>query len=85
MSRVPARFIRCARVSDSGEDLQRLTIPGLWIFSDNDGSIPADLSIARLQTLRSTGHQFDYVLFSGLGHNNLDGSFATAVDWIKRL
>lgn len=67
------------RDTDSSEDLARLTIPGLWIFSDNDASVPVDLSVERLQSLRE-GHRYDYVLFSGLGHNNMDGTFATAVD-----
>ena len=71
--------------TDSSESLKKLSIPGLWLFSDNDSSIPVDLSIARLQTLRKSGHRYDYVLFSGLGHNNMDGTFRTAVDWIKRL
>ncbi len=70
--------------TDSAENLARLSIPGLWIFSDNDGSIPVDLSIERLQALRRAGHSYDYVLFSGLGHNNMDGTFATAVEWIGR-
>jgi pimeloyl-ACP methyl ester carboxylesterase len=72
------------RDTDSSEDLARLNIPGLWIFSDNDASIPVDLSIERLQALRRS-HRYDYVLFSGLGHNNMGASFATATDWIKRV
>jgi uncharacterized protein len=72
------------RDTDSGEDLAKLAIPGLWLFSDNDGSIPTDLSIERLRALRKGGHSYDYVLFAGLGHNNMDGTFATAVDWIRR-
>jgi pimeloyl-ACP methyl ester carboxylesterase len=71
--------------TDSSESLGNLSIPGLWLFSDNDGSIPVGLSIERLQALRAGGHRYDYVLFSGLGHNNMDGTFATAVDWIRRL
>lgn len=71
------------RDTDSGETLKTLAIPGLWLFSDNDGSVPVDLSIERLQALRQKGHQFDYVLFSGLGHNNMRRSFATAVDWVS--
>jgi uncharacterized protein len=71
--------------TDPSESLRKLSIPGLWIFSDNDGSIPVDLSISRLHALRRNGHRVDYVLFSGLGHNNMDGSFATATDWINRL
>ena len=73
------------RDTDSAEDLARLAIPGLWIFSDNDASIPVDLSIGRLQALRKKGHAFDYALFSGLGHNNMDQTFATATQWIRRL
>jgi pimeloyl-ACP methyl ester carboxylesterase len=72
------------RDTDSGEDLATLSIPGLWIFSDNDASIPVDISLARLQSLRKAGRAYDYVLFSGLGHNNMEGTFATAVDWIRR-
>jgi hypothetical protein len=30
------------------------------------------------------GHRYDYVLFSGLGHNNLGRTFATVIDWITR-
>ncbi|HKE57341.1 MAG TPA: alpha/beta hydrolase [Pyrinomonadaceae bacterium] len=71
--------------TDSSENLKKLAIPGLWLFSDNDGSIPVGLSIERLRALRMSGHRYDYVLFSGLGHNNIDGTFVTAVDWIKRL
>jgi hypothetical protein len=44
-----------------------------------------DLSISRLGKLRRTGHRYDYVLFSALGHNNMDRSFATATEWIRRL
>jgi pimeloyl-ACP methyl ester carboxylesterase len=71
--------------TDPGESLSKLSISGLWIFSDNDGSIPVDLSISRLQALRRAGHRYDYVLFSGLGHDNMDRSLATATDWIRRL
>jgi uncharacterized protein len=70
--------------TDSAESLGRLRIPGLWIFSDDDHSIPVDLSIERLRALRQRGHRYDYALFSGLGHNNLGGTFALATDWIRR-
>ncbi|MBC8027191.1 MAG: alpha/beta hydrolase [Steroidobacteraceae bacterium] len=72
------------RDTDPAEDLTKLSIPGLWIFSDNDTSIPVDLSVSRLQTLRQAGHSYDYVLFSGLGHNNMDGTFNVATDWIRQ-
>jgi pimeloyl-ACP methyl ester carboxylesterase len=72
------------RDTDASQDLAKLSIPGLWIFSDNDRSIPVDLSIDRLQGLRKAGHRYDYVLFSGLGHNNMDQTFSVATDWIRR-
>jgi pimeloyl-ACP methyl ester carboxylesterase len=72
------------RDTDSSEDLARLSIPGLWIFSDNDASIPVDLSIARLETLKAAGHAYEYVLVPGLGHDNMDGTFGIATEWIRR-
>jgi pimeloyl-ACP methyl ester carboxylesterase len=72
------------RDTDASLDLAKLSIPGLWIFSDNDTSVPVDLSIDRLQGLRKAGHRYDYVLFSGLGHNNMDQTFSLATDWIRR-
>jgi len=71
--------------TDPSTSLAQLAIPGLWIFGDNDASIPVDLSIERLQILRAAGKRYDYVLFSGLGHNNMEGSFATAMEWVRRL
>jgi dienelactone hydrolase len=71
--------------TDSHENLARLSIPGLWIFSDNDTSVPVDLSIARLQSLRRKGHAYDYALFSGRGHNNMDTTFGVATEWIRHL
>jgi uncharacterized protein len=73
------------RDTDSAEDLAKLSIPGLWIFSDNDRSIPVDLSLQQLQSLRARGHRYDYVLFSGLGHNNMEHTFAVATDWLRHL
>jgi pimeloyl-ACP methyl ester carboxylesterase len=67
------------------ESLAKLRIPGLWIFGENDGSVPVDLSIQNLRQLRDAGHSYDYVIFSGLGHNNMSETFATVTDWIKRL
>lgn len=70
--------------TDSSRTLASLTIPGLWIFSDNDTSVPVDLSIARLNVLREAGHPYDYVLFSGLGHDNMEQTFTLVTDWIRR-
>ena len=77
-------FAYLSDVTMKPEDIAKLTIAGLWIFSDNDPSIPVDLSIDRLKGLRKGGRPFDYVLFSGLGHNNMDETFSVATDWIGR-
>lgn len=71
--------------TDPRDSLVKLKIPGLWIFGGNDGSIPVDLSIQRLTKLKSSGLEYDYVLFSNAGHNNMSETFATAVDWINVL
>ena len=69
--------------TDSGASLEKLSIPGLWIFGDKDPSIPVDLSIDRLKKLGSSGHPYEYVLYPGLGHNNMEENFALATDWIR--
>ncbi len=71
--------------TDPSESLKKLKIPGLWIFGTEDGSVPVDLSISRLNQLRQPNHQYNYVLFSGVGHNNMPETFATATDWILRI
>ncbi len=66
------------------DSLSKLNIPGLWIFGAQDGSVPVDLSIDRLQEHIASGHPYEYVLYSGEGHNNIPGTIAGAIDWIKR-
>jgi len=73
------------RDTDASEDIAKLKIPGLWVFSDNDGSIPVDLSITRLQALKSAGHRYDYLMLPRLGHNNIETTFAQVVEWIRKL
>jgi len=70
--------------TDPKESLAKLSIPGLWIFGGRDGSIPVDLSIEGINELKRKGFPYEYVLFSGSGHNNMDETFAAAVDWIRR-
>lgn len=70
--------------TDPRQSLEKLSIPGLWIFGGRDGSVPVDLSMLRLDRLRSQGLRYEYVLFSDLGHNNMSETFSTATDWIKR-
>jgi len=71
--------------TDPSENLAKLSIPGLWVFGANDGSIPVALSMQRLRELNRQGHKYDNVLFSSLGHNNMPETFATVTDWIIRV
>jgi uncharacterized protein len=71
------------RDTDASEDLAKLSIPGFWIFSDNDRSIPVDLSTEKLRKLQQGGHRYEYRVFPGLGHNNIDGTFSIVTDWIR--
>lgn len=73
------------RDTDSSEDLATLNIPGLWIFSDNDASIPVDLSVERLQALIRGGHRYEYVTLHGLGHDNMEQTFSRATQWIRQV
>lgn len=70
--------------TNPSKSLLSLKIPGLWIFGRKDGSVPVDLSLERLERLINSGHQFEHVVFSASGHNNMDETFTTATEWIKR-
>jgi len=72
------------RDTDPSTSLSELRIPGLWLFGANDGSVPVDLSMTRLDALRAAGGNYHYVLFSEHGHNNIDVTFSTALAWLKR-
>ncbi len=68
--------------SNPSDSLAKLEIPGLWVFGQNDGSIPVDLSIVRLRQQIDMGRDYEYVLFPSLGHNNMKETFPTVLDWI---
>ncbi|MFK7954541.1 MAG: alpha/beta hydrolase family protein [Lysobacterales bacterium] len=72
------------RDTDPSDSLSTLAIPGLWVFGAQDGSVPVGLSINRLQALIAAGKPYEYVLYSGEGHNNIPATIAGAIDWIKR-
>lgn len=69
--------------------LNKLSIPGLWIFGEKDIQIPVDLCIEQLNRLKAKGKPYEYSLFSTLGHNT---AFATdrepidiSIHWIKQI
>jgi hypothetical protein len=69
--------------TDPRQSLEKLSIPGLWIFGGRDGSIPVDLSQRRLAELERRGLRYESVLVPELGHNNMAETFATATAWIR--
>ncbi|MEM9313166.1 MAG: alpha/beta hydrolase [Pseudomonadota bacterium] len=71
---------------DPATSLKQLEIPGLWIFGGQDGSIPVQLSMTRLDQLNEARQTaFEYIYFSAEGHNNIGPTLATAGDWIRNL
>jgi pimeloyl-ACP methyl ester carboxylesterase len=74
---------------DPRESLSQLSIPGLWVFGSNDSSGPVALSTARLEELIQDGHEYEYRVFSGYGHNfrglTDDPRYSYILSWITTL
>ena len=74
--------------TDPKISLQTLSIPGLWLFGEKDIQIPVKLCIEELNTLKAQGKQYEYTLFSALGHNTVSVSnttpFDISIQWIKQ-
>jgi dienelactone hydrolase len=85
MKRTPYRWVEKGEDMDPSENLGKLNVPGLWIFSKNDGSIPVDHSIVRLDHLIKDGAKYDYVIFTGKGHDLVHETTSTMTGWIKRI
>ncbi|MNQ96750.1 Alpha/beta hydrolase family protein [compost metagenome] len=69
--------------------LSKLSIPGIWIFGGKDIQVPVKLSIEYLDILKSKGKNYDYKLFSNLGHNTAfsdsEEPMKDAINWIKNI
>jgi pimeloyl-ACP methyl ester carboxylesterase len=48
---------------DPGPALQKLDIPGLWLFGADDRNVPTELCVERLQSLQA-GHDFSWAVLS---------------------
>lgn len=74
--------------TDPNVTLNKLSIPGLWLFGGKDIQIPIGLCIENLNTLKVNGKPFEYTLFSTLGHNTAFTNNTIPVDisihWIKQ-
>ena len=74
--------------TDPKVSLHTLSIPGLWLFGEEDIQIPVRMCIEQLNSLKVHGKPFEYSLFSTLGHNTAFGSdttpFDISIQWIKQ-
>jgi pimeloyl-ACP methyl ester carboxylesterase len=74
---------------DPRVSLAKLSIPGLWLYGDQDNLVPVDLSLARLQEMIRRGHSnFEYRVITGDSHNiigrgNTAPAYLQTVAWIK--
>jgi pimeloyl-ACP methyl ester carboxylesterase len=63
------------------------SIPALWIFGGKDTSIPADLSVSRLEGLIAQGRtNFEYKVFPEGGHKlagSKDPRYPYMTRWIE--
>ena len=73
--------------TDPKESLNKLSIPGLWLFGEQDIQIPIKLCIEQLNTFKVQGKSFEYALFPSLGHNTSSKDdttpFDISIQWIK--
>lgn len=83
--KVPYFWTEKGKDLDAAESLGKLNVPGLWIFGKNDGSIPVDVSVLRLDQLNKEGSKYDYIVFTGKGHGLVNETTSTMAGWIKRI
>lgn len=73
------------KATDPKETLKTLSIPGLWIYGEQDIQIPVKICIEHLNNLKLINKPFEYVLFPSLGHNtNKTEPINIAINWIKQ-
>ena len=85
---------RLSKAGSSGydplPDLQRMTMPGLWLFGSADDKTPVPESVAILDQLRSSGHDITIRVFPDAGHGLLDvpptapAAPTTLISWVEQ-
>src|SRR5207249_4953057 len=74
---------------DPVPDIERLAVPGLWLYGTADTQVPPDRCIAVLDRLKARGKDITVVTFTGAGHGLLDvpptdpDALPTMVRWIE--
>ncbi len=75
--------------TDPKDALNKLSIPGLWLFGGKDLQIPVGLSIEYLNVLKRKGKPYEYQLFPALGHNTSSlkspEPIMVAMEWLSKL
>ncbi|ODB35375.1 hypothetical protein BB427_17340 [Pseudoalteromonas sp. BMB] len=73
------------KATDPKISLNSLSIPGLWLFGEQDIQVPVKMCIEQLNRMKAKGKPFEYVLFPSLGHNtNKAEPLDIAIQWIKQ-
>lgn len=76
------------KATDPTDALSTLSVPGLWLFGEQDIQIPVKMCVEKLDSLKTQGKPFEYALFPTLGHNTGYSAskkpFNMAIQWIKR-
>jgi len=71
------------------ETLDKLTVPGLWLFGGKDVQIPVSLSAENLNKLKHAGKPYNFLIFPELGHNTgfskSNNPLFSAIKWIRNL
>jgi len=85
---------RLKQAGPSGFDplpsLEKISVPGLWLYGGADESIPADRSIAILDSLKKHGKDFTVIVLPGAGHGLLNvppsdpRALPTLVEWVTK-
>lgn len=75
--------------TDPQDALNKLSIPGLWIFGGKDIQIPVGLSIEKLNLFKAQGKPYEYLLFPELTHNTASSkspeTINNATQWIQTI
>lgn len=72
--------------TDPVASLQKLSIPGLWLYGKKDLNVPVTLSIERLSALKAGGKRFDHTEFADAGHQlPFNAALDASAEWIVRL
>ena len=64
--------------------LQAVNAPTLWLLGLDDRSIPVELTVNNLQTLKASGRPFEWRTYAGLGHSLGPQIWPDISTWIAR-